>query len=71
MKADAGPGAGDTARVFTREQLAEAWAFVPDRQVRFPERAWQQIELRRLVGFVLAVERPTPDLIVRFAVTGA
>jgi hypothetical protein len=25
MKADPGPGAGDTARVFTREQLAEAW----------------------------------------------
>jgi hypothetical protein len=25
MKADHGPGSGDTARVFTREQLAEAW----------------------------------------------
>jgi hypothetical protein len=25
IKADAGPGPGDTARVFTREQLAEAW----------------------------------------------
>jgi hypothetical protein len=25
MKADSGPGPGDTARVFTREQLAEAW----------------------------------------------
>jgi len=25
IKADPGPGPGDTARVFTREQLAEAW----------------------------------------------
>ena len=25
MKTDPGPGPGDTARVFTREQLAEAW----------------------------------------------
>ena len=25
MKADSGPGPDDTARVFTREQLAEAW----------------------------------------------
>jgi hypothetical protein len=25
MKADPGPGHGDTARVFTREQLADAW----------------------------------------------
>jgi hypothetical protein len=25
MKADPGPGPDDTARVFTREQLAEAW----------------------------------------------
>ena len=25
MQADPGPGSGDTARVFTREQLAEAW----------------------------------------------
>jgi hypothetical protein len=25
MRADRGPGSGDTARVFTREQLAEAW----------------------------------------------
>jgi hypothetical protein len=25
MRADRGPGAGDEARVFTREQLAEAW----------------------------------------------
>ena len=25
MRADRGPGPGDEARVFTREQLAEAW----------------------------------------------
>jgi hypothetical protein len=25
IKADPGPGRGDTARVLTREQLAEAW----------------------------------------------
>ncbi|MER7276734.1 hypothetical protein ABT369_20045 [Dactylosporangium sp. NPDC000244] len=25
MRADRGPGAGDEVRVFTREQLAEAW----------------------------------------------
>ena len=25
MKADPGPGSDDTARVFTREQLTEAW----------------------------------------------
>ena len=25
MTADPGPGPGDTARVFTREQLADAW----------------------------------------------
>lgn len=25
MKSDPGPGAGDPAHVFTREQLAEAW----------------------------------------------
>ena len=25
MRADSGPGPGDTARVFTREQLADAW----------------------------------------------
>ncbi len=25
IKADPGPGPGDTARVFTREELAEAW----------------------------------------------
>ena len=25
MRADPGPGSGDSARVFTREQLAEAW----------------------------------------------
>jgi hypothetical protein len=25
MQADRGPGPGDVARVFTREQLAEAW----------------------------------------------
>jgi hypothetical protein len=25
MKADPGPGSGDTARVFSRDQLAEAW----------------------------------------------
>ncbi|GAA3449401.1 MULTISPECIES: hypothetical protein [Dactylosporangium] len=25
MRADRGPGAGDEARMFTREQLAEAW----------------------------------------------
>ena len=25
MRVDQGPGSGDAARVFTREQLAEAW----------------------------------------------
>ena len=25
IKADSGPGPGDTARVFTREQIAEEW----------------------------------------------
>jgi hypothetical protein len=25
MRADSGPGPGDTARVFTREQLSDAW----------------------------------------------
>jgi hypothetical protein len=42
IRADFGPG--DASLTLSRSQLAEAWALVSDRRVRFPGDTWQQIE---------------------------